>query len=261
MTDTNAVPVFTGPSPEVRIIADDRPWAWLEAGFADLKRAWPVSMAYGAIVVAFSWALVLVMTGTGHFYLILPMCAGFMLVAPLAAVGLYDTSRRLAAGEPVSLGQALRAFLVNPRHIAYMGLVLALFLLFWIRIATLLYAIFFSDLNPNLANLVNVVFTSDVSLPFLIVGTVLGGVLALLVFAIGAVSVPMLLNRDMNVFTAILTSITAVRMNPKPMLLWAFIIVFCAGVGMATLFVGLAVALPLIGHATWHAYRDLVAKD
>lgn len=258
MTDTNAVPVFSGPSPHVRIITDDRPWAWLEAGFADLKKAWPVSMAYGAIVVAFSWALTLVMTQTGFFYLILPMCAGFMLVAPIAAVGLYETSRRISTGTPISLVSALRAFLVNPRHIAYMGLILALFLLFWIRIATLLYAIFFSDLNPNFENLINVVFNSEMSLAFLVVGTAIGGVLALLVFAIGAVSVPMLLDRDTNVFTAIVTSITAVKKNPKPMLLWAFIIALSAAVGMATLFIGLAIVLPLIGHATWHAYRDLV---
>lgn len=261
MTDANAIPVFAAPSPQVRIIADDRPWAWLEAGFADLKRAWPVSMAYGAIVAAFSWVLALVMTGSGQFYLILPMCAGFMLVAPIAAVGLYDTSRRLAEGRPFSLATAVSAFLVNPRHVAYMGLVLALFQLFWIRVATLLYAVFFSDLNPNFQNLTTIVFNSDISLPFLITGTALGGILALTVFAIAAVSVPMLLDRDTNVFVAIATSVMAVKSNPKPMLLWAFIIAFCTAVGMATLFIGLIVAMPLIGHATWHAYKDLVAKD
>ncbi|MFC7332150.1 DUF2189 domain-containing protein [Rhodocista pekingensis] len=259
MTDLNATLLSTSSSPAVRRIAPDRPWLWLELGFRDMSAAWSVSLGYGAVVTGVSWLLALGLTGTGLFHLLLPMCAGFMLVAPLAAVGLYESSRRLSRGEPVSLGAIAHAMRAKAIPLAYMGVVLLLFMLFWIRIATLLYALFFSDLNPNFDNLVGIVFNSSVSLPFLITGTVLGGVLASVVFAISAISIPMLMDRDVSVTTAISTSVTAVQANLKPMALWAFLIAFSAAVGMMTLFLGLIVALPLIGHATWHAYRDLVA--
>lgn len=261
MNHTDVVPVFATPSPEVRRIAVDRPWHWMQMGFADMVAGWRVSLAYGAVVVAFSWGLVLAMTGAGYFYLLLPMCAGFMLVAPLAAVGLYEASRRRARGEEATFRDTLGAFRANGLQIGLMGVLLLLLQLFWIRTATLLFALFFSGLNPSFENLVSVVFNSAVSLPFLVVGTALGGVLAFAAFCLSAVSLPMLLDRQTNIFTAVATSITAVQVNPKAMLLWGFIIVFFTGVGLATLFFGLAFAFPLIGHATWHAYKDLVAED
>jgi len=258
MTDVGTVRVFSTPSPVVRLIAPDRPWTWLNQGFADMKRAWPVSLAYGAILAGTSWALVLFLTSTGYFHLFFPLCAAFMLIAPLLAAGLYETSRRLQAGEPVSLTAAVTAFLKNGKQLGFMGVVLMVFFMAWMRFAALLFAIFFVGLNPTLDNLIQHVFTTDTGLVFLTVGTVLGSVLAATVFAIAAVSIPMLMDRETNVFSAIATSAIAVRSNVKPMLLWAFIIVFCTGVGMVTLLFGLALALPLIGHATWHAYRDLV---
>ncbi|MFM2041726.1 MAG: hypothetical protein RLY86_302 [Pseudomonadota bacterium] len=260
MTDVNAVPVFSTPSPSVRRIAPDRPWGWLQAGYRDLTAAWRVSLAYGGLMVAFSWALVVIMTGAGLFHLLLPLCAGFMIVGPLAAVGLYETSRRVASGQAPDLRAALTAVRANPLQIAFLSALLLLIWLAWIRIAILLYAIFFSRLAPSLDTLIHTVFNSPVSIPFLVAGTVIGGVLAFGTFALSAVSIPMLMHRPQtDAFTAVATSIMAVRMNFKPMLLWAFIIALCTGVGIATLFLGLAILLPLIGHATWHAYRDLVA--
>lgn len=258
MSDVQSIPVFTTPSPAVRLIGARRPWIWLRKGMEDMRAAWRVSLAYGAIVVAFSWALTLVMAGTGLFYMLVPMGAGFLLVAPLAAVGLYETSRRLAAGEPVSLRHAVMAVRTNPLQVALMGAILLLIQMVWLRVAVLLFAVFFNGMNPSFDTLLSVLFTSDVSLPFLVTGTILGGVLALVAFMATAVSVPMLLDREANIFVAIATSVTAVRLNWKPMLHWAFLIVVFTGLGFATLFLGLAVALPLIGHATWHAYKDLV---
>lgn len=242
----------------VRMIPLDRPWFWLAEGWRDLTDHAAVSLAYGAILVIISFALTLGLIMAGLDYLLLPLAAGFFFVAPLLAVGLYECSRRRQAGLPVTLGAALGAWRANPSQIAYMGLILMLFHLAWVRVATLLYALFFGQANPSLDSLVNTLLFSPMSLPFLAVGTLTGAVLAAIVFAIGAVSLPMLLDRDVDVITAITTSFAAVLHNWRPMALWAALIVIFTAIGMALFYVGLAVALPLVGHASWYAYRDLV---
>lgn len=255
---SDVVSVFVGPSPKVRLIGLDRPWAWLAAGWRDLLAAPGVSLVYGAI---FSGAGFLMTVGAwlaGLSYLTLPLLAGFMLVAPILAVGLYEVSRRLETGQPTTLEVAVTAWRANRTQVALLGVLLMLFLLAWIRIATLLFALFFSKSPPSLDDLLVQIVASADGLPFLVVGTLIGAGLAALVFAISAVSVPMLLDQPTNVFAAVATSFVAVRHNLRPMGLWAILIVIFTGLGLATFCIGLIVALPLIGHATWHAYRDLV---
>ena len=238
-------------------MALDRPWAWLGAGWKDLTQSPGVSLAYGAALTVISIALTIGLLFAGFVYLILPLAAGFFFVAPVLAVGLYEASRRLEAGQKVTFGDALRACRRNGPQIALLGLVLMFFHLAWVRIATLLFALFFYDRNPGWEGLVDALISPE-SLPFLVLGTVVGAGLAALVFAIGAVSIPMLLDRDVNIFTALATSWMAVQVNWKPMALWAALIVVFTGLGLVTFYIGLVVVLPLIGHATWHAYRDLV---
>lgn len=258
---SETVPVFGAVQPRVRKVDLDRPWTWLAAGWNDLRRAPAVGLAYGGLLAALSLALAAALWAGDAFYLLLPLTAGFAFVAPLLAVGLYDTSRRLDAGLPVGLKQALLAWRLNAGQLALLGLVLALLHLVWIRIATLLYAVFFSGQAPSLPQLVDNLFFSPVSLPFLIVGSLLGFGLAALAFAIAAVSIPMLIDRDTNVFTAIATSFVAVGENMRPMALWAVLIAGFTAFGLATFFVGLALVLPLVAHATWHCYRDIVVGD
>jgi uncharacterized membrane protein len=258
---SETVPVFGPVQPRIRKVDLDRPWIWIAAGWNDLLRSPRISLAYGALLAAISLALALALWLANVFYLLLPLTAGFALVAPLLAVGLYDTSRRLAAGLPVSLKQALLAWRANPGQLALLGLVLGLLHLAWIRIATLLYAVFFSAQSPSLPQVIDNLLFSPVSLPFLIVGTLLGFALAALAFTIAAVSIPMLVDRDTNVFAAIATSFTAVRENMRPMALWAVLIAGFTAFGLATFFIGLILVLPLVGHATWHCYRDLVVSD
>ncbi len=258
---SETVPVFGPMQPRVRKVDLDRPWTWLAAGWSDLRRAPQVSFAYGGLLAAISLLLAAILWAGDAFYLLLPLTAGFSFVAPLLAVGLYDTSRRLAAGLPVGLKQALLAWRLNGGQLALLGLVLALLHLAWIRIATLLYAVFFSAQAPSLPQLVDNLFFSSVSLPFLIVGTLVGFALAALAFAIAAVSIPMLIDRDTNVFAAIATSFVAVGENLRPMALWAALIAGFTAFGLATFFVGLALVLPLVAHATWHCYRDVVAAE
>ncbi len=247
-------------TPRVKRVDLDRPWSWLAAGWRDMRRAPGVCLSYGLMFAAAGAGLSGLIWFYDVFYLVLPLTAGFMLMGPILAVGLYEASRRLEAGETVTLGEALGAWRRNVTQIGLMGVALMLFLLAWIRLATLIFALFFSSNppRPEMALFINDVFLSVESLPFLIVGTLVGGALALTVFAISVVSIPLLLDRQTNVFTAIITSIEVVKQNFWTMALWAWLIVIFVGVGLATAYVGLVITVPLIGLATWHAYRDCV---
>ena len=143
-----------------------------------------------------------------------------------------------------------------------MGLLLTLFFLAWLRLATLIFALFFSASPPRPEPLYLLdVFVSTTAIPFLAVGTIVGGALAALVFAISAISIPILLDRDVNVMEAVIISFEAVRRNFWTMMLWAWLIVLFVGAGIATGYLGLALTMPLIGHATWHVYRAVVVWD
>jgi uncharacterized membrane protein len=239
-------------------VGAEQPWTWLARGWQDLCRAPSVSLVYGVVFSAAGLALTGAIWLIDAFYLILPFAAGFLFVGPILSVGLYDVSRRLGAGEAVSLGRALTAWRKNKTQIALLGLTLVLFLMAWMLLAMIIFALFFSDRLPDPANFISEVFFSLQSIPFLIVGTGAGAVLAALVFAISAVSIPMLLDRDVDVLTAVVTSLTAVRRSPGAMAVWAGLIVLFIGAGLVTAYLGLIVTLPLIGHAAWHAYKDLV---
>src|SRR5262245_17659772 len=233
MADADIARPPATPIAAVRLVPVDRPWQWLAAGWHDLMRPPQVSLSYGAIIVAASWALAGSLYLLDWIYLLLPMAAGFMFVAPLLAVGLYDTSRRIESGEPASLATAVMAWRRNGEQLALLGLVLMLLHLAWVRIAQLLFALFFSTASPSWDNVVQVLLFSRPSLWFLAVGTAIGFVLAVVVFAIGAVSIPMLHDRPVSAFTAIEASITAVKRNWKPMALWAALIVVFTVVGIA----------------------------
>jgi uncharacterized membrane protein len=248
-------------SPRIRTVEIDRPWSWLAAGWRDFARAPLVSLSYGFLFSLSGYVAIYGLYAINMFYLILPMAAGFALVGPVAALGLYDVSRRLETGEPVTLGAALRSFLTHSGSVSAMGLVLMLFLLAWIRIALLIFALFFGGQPIGTTNFIEAVFFAPESLPFVITGTLVGAVLAVAAFTISAISLPMLLDRDVGVPAAISASFRAVNRNPKAMALWAALIGGFTAFGVATLFVGLTVCLPLIGYASWHAYRDLVGEE
>ena len=256
-----AVHVSASPALPVRRIDVERPWRWLADGWRDLMRAPNVGFAYGALFAAGGFVLTLGLWLLEMLYLVLPLAAGFMLIAPLFAVGLYETSRRLELGMRPTLGNALVAWRVRIGSLATIGLILMLFLLAWIRIAFLIFALFFGVEPPSWNHLVTTIFFSLEGLPFLAVGTAVGGVFAAIAFAVSAVSISLLLDRDVGVLAAIATSVSAVWMNWRVMIGWAALIVLFTGAGIVTAYIGLAVTLPLIGHATWHAYRDLVADD
>ena len=249
----------TGAPPRVRQVVMERPWVWLAAGWRDIWRAPQISLTYGAIFTAVSLLLTGGLFVGGLEYLLPPLAAGFMLVGPMLAVGLYETSRRLEAGEPVSLSRALFVVTRSPSQIAFLGVVLALALLAWMRIASLLFALFFGTLDfPPLAQILPLLFFSWEGLGLLIVGTIVGGMIAAAVFAVSVVSVPLLMMRDIDAITAMIISLRVVRRNWRVLALWAWLIAVLTGFGLIPGFLGLAVTFPLVGHATWHAFGDLI---
>ena len=254
-----------GPSvgPRIQMVDLDRPWTWLSAGWRDLRRSSGIGLTYGAIYAMIGFALSTILWLSDVLYLSLPIAAMFTFLGPLAAVGLYQVSRRLAAGEPITFAESLRAWRRNPGQITFMGVALLLFALAWMRIAFLLFMLFFGldPIAPEALVMVDRILEPE-NLDFLVIGTGIGAVLCVIAFAVSVVSLPILLDHpESNVITAILTSLQVVKANFWVMALWAWLIAMFIAAGLATLYVGLIVTLPLIGHASWHAYKDLVSWD
>lgn len=239
-------------------VGSDEPARWLAAGWKDFRRAPVISLAYGAIFVLAGYAIVFGLHQAGLGALIPVAIAGFFLVAPILAVGLYEISRCFEKGEPPTLTASLRAVRRNLPGLAGMGLVLTLSLAAWLQIALLIFMAFFQEDAPGLEHFFHDILMAPNAVSFLFVGTAVGYVLASLVFAISAVSIPMLLERDVSILSAIGTSVATVRENWLVMLGWAATIAFLVGLGVGTFFFGLMVILPLLAYATWHAYRALV---
>lgn len=251
------VAVFQAPQPRIRQVPVDRPWTWLAAGWRDLLAAPGPSLACGLVPVVAGWCAITLLAWFDLPYLVLPLGAGFFFMGPFIAVGLYEISRRREAGLIVN-GEIWLAWRRNPDQIALMGVLLLLFHLAWMRTSQLLFALF-DWRTQSWDRFADVVWLSSRSLPFLVVGVACGAALAAASFVLGAFAIPYLLDRrNANLFEAIATSVTAVRRNPRPMLLWAGLIVLLVGLGMVPGLLGLAVVVPVMGHATWHAYRDIV---
>ena len=247
--------------PVVNEITLDHPWQWLESGWKDLTRAPRFSLSYGAVFVVVSILLTLGLIREDLFFIIPPLAAAFFLVAPLLGIGLYKISESLEQNEPVEFCQAWRAWKRNEVHLAGMGVTLMLVLLCWMLAAILVFALLFQEPAPTIANFIPAVFLSGNSAAFLVTGVAVGGLIALFTFSITVVAVPLLMDRRLDWMSAMQTSVNAVRANWRPMALWACLIVMFVGIGLVTFYVGLIVAMPLVGHATWHAYRDLVEPD
>lgn len=242
----------------VRRVASDRPWVWITLGWRDMMAHRAISLSLGAALTLFGWVLSLLLFEVGAPWAILPATAGFFILAPLLATPLYEVSRRAELGQAVTLHQALQGF--RPQ-IAMMGVLLLIIHLFWVRVAGLLFALFFGGVTlPSLAQLPMAMLQSEALVPFLVTGTGFGCLLAAGSFALAAVSLPMLVDRDISWLEAVTISVQAVMENSRAMALWAGLIVLFTGLALVPFFLGLVVVLPLVGHATWHAYRDLVVR-
>jgi uncharacterized membrane protein len=243
----------------LRMPTMEDPWRWLAKGWADLKAAPALSLGYGAAFVTIGLAGTAGLWFAGFQAMIPIAAAGFALVGPVLAVGLYELSRRLEQGQRARLGDLIFVRTAAPAQIGFMAFLLIFIYLVWLRLATLLVALFVYDNFMPLDRFLAFVLTTPEGLTLLVVGSVVGGLLALVTFAISALSIPLLMHKDVDAFTAISASMQVMMDSPGPMLLWAWLIGVLIAFGIATMFVGLIVVFPLIGHATWHAYRSVVS--
>jgi uncharacterized membrane protein len=245
--------------PTLYRVEPDRPYRWLARGWEDIKRTPVLSLGYGLFFTLVGYALIL--GAWSEPWLVLMFLAGFLLVGPLSALGLYEISRRQERGEPVTLMDTLTAWRRNPLGISLYTVFLGLIMIAWIRFTSLMIALFFQAVPDKLQESWLALFTTEQGFGFFLVFSVSGGLAALVVFITGVVTLPMMKERRIDVITCVVTSMRVVQHNPAPMLLWALMLVTLIGLGFATFMLGLIVILPLLGHATWHAYRDLVDRE
>jgi len=251
-TDTHGAEI-----PELKSLTTADLRAALAAGWSDFIRAPQYGLFFAAIYVLGGIALYYGLLMAGDPVWFIPAAAGFPLLAPFAAVGLYEVSRRREAGEPLSWGPVLGALRgQGDGQLPVMGVVVLLAFGFWIILARGIFAIFVGQTGIGFDTMGQLLSLRGVVM--LTVGTAVGGALALALFTITAFSLPMLLDRRVDFMTAIITSLVAVRANAAVMARWAVIIVVLTVLAMVPMFLGLLVVLPVLGHATWHLYRRTV---
>lgn len=233
------------------------PLRWLLAAGRDLVAAPGVAVFYGSCF----WLMALLL---GWVFRTRPeyamsLASGCLLVGPFLAMGLYDTSRRRAAGLAQGLSHSLTCW---DRHLGSMGmlvLVLVVLELLWGRASLVVFAVFFNTGMPSTTGVLQAIFNPQ-NWTFVAVYLVVGGAFAALVFATSVVSIPMILDRDTDALTAAITSIRVVAENPAVMLWWGFLIALLVAASLAAWGAGLLLVGPLLGHASWHAYRAAVAQ-
>jgi uncharacterized membrane protein len=231
---------------------------WLKDGWRDFMIQPGPSLAYGIAVFAVSLAIVWTLFALGLDYILFPALAGFMVVGPLIAIGLYEKSRALAANQPVSLARMIFVRAKSGAQVWFTGAILCLLMLLWMRAAVLIYALFFGLTPfPGLDHVASMLFTTATGWAMLLVGSVIGGVFAAFAFAISTFSVPMLMDEETDAFTAMGTSISLVWSNLPVMITWGLIVLALFLISVATGLLGLIIAFPLLGHATWHAYKAM----
>ena len=231
-----------------KILPISAPVKWIQQGAEDMKRAPLVSLLYGLAMTLLSILIAYSSWKFGALGLYLGMASGFLLLGPVLAIGLYSFSCQLEQGRKPVIGYCVREGSSHVKDMLIFAFILLIVFLVWARAATAIH-IFFPD---------NAEYTAlDLAL-FLGIGTAIGAIFSTVVFTASAFSLPMIMDRKTDAITAVITSVNAVLRNKLAMLVWASIIVSFVAVGFLTFFIGFIVLLPLIGHATWHAYRETI---
>lgn len=231
----------------------------LAAGWRDFLRAPAFGLFFSAIYVLGGIVMYLVFSAAGEEWWLMPVIVGFPILAPFAAVGLYEVSRRLERGEPLDWRGVLGVvFAQKDRQIPSMAMVVLLMFMFWVFVAHTIFALFM-----GLSALTNVTSSLAVILEgngpvMLVVGTIIGAGFSAALFSMTVAGLPLLLDREVDFVTAIILSVRAVIENFWPMVLWGLVIAGLLFLAMLPMFLGLFIVLPVLGHATWHMYRRLL---
>ncbi len=243
---------------EIRKVDSAAPMRWLSKGIKDFKTVPMLSLTYGFLYAAIGLILIW-LTYKNPIYAF-GLVTVFYLLGPVIAVGLYCISRHIEAGEIPSFDKGCKALCYNPVGILGFSIVIGMLVIFWILISGTLFAINFG--SPNVGDgIFETLLANEESLRFMGLLALVGIAFSVVSFMISVISIPLMTHRKVDVVTAMITSVRAVKKNPVVMLAWAFAIVAMIGLGFAFFFVGVAVTLPIVGHASWHAYRELVVDD
>lgn len=233
------------------------PLQWLRLGWRDLRRAPAVGLFFGACFALMGLAVLMVFRHAPIYTLAL--CAGFLLLGPLLCLGLYEVSRRLERGEPVTLPHALGAWMNNVAQIAIFGAVLLILEMIWGRAALVVFAVSFEGMPDFAGSLTRLLDPSH--LGFIVAYLAVGALFAGLIFAVSVIAMPLLLDRDTDAVSAGLASLKLCLTQPLVMLLWGALVTGLVVLAMLPMFAGLLVVGPWLGHASWHAYRAALPAD
>jgi uncharacterized membrane protein len=258
------VDTIDGPQslPEPNELAPGAIGAALRAGLGDFLKAPLFGLFFSAVYVAGGMVLWAVYAASGQEWWLIPVIVGFPLLAPFAAIGLYEVSRRLEAGQPLVWREVLGVvFAQKDRQIPSMAMVVLLLFMFWVFVAHTIFALFMGlQAMTNVTSSLAILLEGNGPL-MLAVGSVVGAVFAAVLFSVTVVGLPMLLEHEVDFISAIIVSFKAVLANLPTMVTWGVCIALTLAVGMAPWFLGLFIVLPILGHASWHMYRQLVGED
>lgn len=232
----------------------------LGLGLRDFMRAPIYGLVFSSIYVLGGIVMYAIFSATAAEYWFIPIAVGFPILAPFAATGLYEVSHRLETGQPMGFGDIFGVvFAQKDRQIPSMAMFIMLVFMFWVFMAHTVFALFFG-LHPIAESTWTMLFTTN-GLTMLLVGGIIGGVMAGLFYALTVISLPLLLDREVDFITAMITSFNAVSRNPVVLGTWALMIAVGLFVGMLPFFLGLFIVLPMFGHATWHLYRRVLPRS
>lgn len=250
-------PAPPGELPGINRISPSAPLDWLKRGWGDLVATRFVGLFYGAAFVAMGYAITWIYAT--RWQLTMGLIGGFFLMGPFVCTGLYELSRQRDRGQPISLFASLFCWRRNLGSIALFAVALTFLMIVWARVSVILFALASTTDFPTLQGVLKAIFSPD-NAGFLLPWMGVGFVFASLVFAVGVIAVPLMLDRDIDAPWAMFTSARCLLSNPRPLYFWASLVVLIIGTSLALGFVPLLVTAPLVGHATWHAYRDLVTR-
>ena len=234
----------------------------LSRGWSDMKQSPGYGFLFASAYVSIGLVLLAITWITGQTYWLIFAAVGFPLVGPFAAVGFYEISRRIEQGKPLESEKIFGVILQQSRRqLPSICAIVIMVFLFWFFLAHMIFALFLGlSTMTNVSSSLDVYFTAN-GLMMLAVGSVVGAIFAMLLFMITVISMPMLLDREVDFVTAMITSFQTVMSNPGPMFLWAAIISTLTFVALLPAFLGLYIALPLLGHASWHLYDQLAIRE